>query len=145
MRAGVLPRRQPRGCGDRGGDRAGGRPRARSRRRFALMFILVFVTHVHISLHVPTYVALYVYLFWCWSLFCTTLPLTRFIPESLTYSVRLFLKRRCDRTPGRPDALRARAGAGEESTLLYLPSHTTPHTKPHIIRAERRKSDRERT
>jgi hypothetical protein len=31
---------------------------------------------------------------------CLAPPLIHFIPESLTYSVPLFLKRQCDRTPG---------------------------------------------
>jgi hypothetical protein len=32
------------------------------------------------------------------------LPLIHFIPESLTYSVPIFLKRQCDRTPGKDAA-----------------------------------------
>jgi hypothetical protein len=39
-----------------------------------------------------------------------TVPLTHFTPDSLIYSVSLFLKRQCDQTPG-PAPARAAGGA----------------------------------
>jgi hypothetical protein len=38
------------------------------------------------------------------------LPLIRFIPYPRTYSVPLFLKRQCDRTPGGPGGVPRRLG-----------------------------------
>ena len=66
---------------------------------------------------------------------CFVTPLIHFIPELLAYSVRLLLKRQCDRTPGElglaaaaAALLEVRAGAGLET----LKPHANPKTVVYV-------------